>query len=484
MKRSPNPRGAELFTALLKQYERSLYGWQRRWMRDRSKFKVALKARQLGYTTVMLLEALLEALKWDGLDVYLVSTTVRSASRLLRLLRRTWLRALQESGEPAVQLVNESKTEIEFPNGARIIAVANEPELLRGNVGSYFFDEFAFWERRKLTALEGAIWPTIINPLNPHLVCRIVSTPWFADNMYHDVCHAEQYSYFSRHVTDIYQAVKEGFPFDIEAERRKLTSDRWEREYLLKFLTGGASYFSRDALLQLDADDEPMPARELVEIFFGVDLAKIQDFTSVVVLARGDFGMRVLRTYMMRSIDYGQQARILGELADHWRPEGIAVDITKHASFVDQLDEKLRRRCIGQNFTSQWKAEWVPRIKQDIEEAELSFRFEDAQLWDQAAGGFVATPSRIILDDLARVIQSASPSGKAKFEVPRQKMAGAEAVEGHGDSFSALLLAYWLAWAEEGWGEQVVKRVELGDGLPPWMERLELDFDDPFKTGW
>lgn len=473
-----------LFRSILLQYDESLFEWQRRWMRDGSKFKVALKARQLGYTTVMLLEALMEALKWDGLDVYLVSTTVRSASRLLRLLRRTWLHALQASGEPSVRVVNESKTEIELPNGSRIIAVANEPELMRGSVGSYFFDEFAFWERRKLTAIEGAVWPTILNPLNPHLVCRIVSTPWFSDNMYYDVCHAEQYAYFSRHQTDIYKAVSEGFRFDVEREKKKLTADRWEREYLLKFLTGGASYFSRDQLLQLDADDDELPARDQVEIFFGVDLAKIQDFTSIVVLARGDFGLRVLRTYMLRSIDYGKQARILGDLAKFWKPQGVAVDITKHASFVDQLKPELRRICVGKDFTSQWKAEWVPRLKQDVEEGNLSFRFEDAQLWDEAAGGFVATTTRVILDDMSRVIQSSSPSGKAKYEVPRQKVAGAEAVEGHGDSFSALLLAYWLAWAEEGWGQDVVREVkgEQAD-LPPWMAQLDYD-DDPFKTGW
>lgn len=59
------------------------FPWQRSWVLDASKWKVALKARQLGYTTYSLLEVLLHCLKHPSHTFHVVSHTVRAATVLL-----------------------------------------------------------------------------------------------------------------------------------------------------------------------------------------------------------------------------------------------------------------------------------------------------------------------------------------------------------------------------------------------------------------
>lgn len=425
---------------VLREIYKGLFEWQRRWLRDRSKWRVALKARQLGYTTINELDALLQAAEHPGLDVYLVSTTVSNAAKMLRRIKERWLKALQVSGHPTFRVLKDTTTELELANGSKIYAIGNEPDRMRGNPGSYYLDELGFWERRKLELIQDAIWPTIENPLNPHLRFVGVSTPWFAEGLYYDLCKAPMYSYFSRHEITIYDAIKLGLKFDAEGVKTRITSDRWAREYLCEFLQGGSTYFSRDKLLQLE--DTSALDRSRARIVLGVDLAKINDFTAIVVLAQTHEVLRVVHTYQIRSVDYGRQAQIILDLADRHGAELVAVDITKHASFVDQAPKRLRRIAIGKNFTSEWKGEWVPRLKVAVEQRELLADWDAASLWDARVSAFGDARSPVLLDDFGRVVQSTTPSGKAKYDVPRLKLRGAEQ-DGHGDSFSALLLAYW-----------------------------------------
>lgn len=440
---------------------RGLFEWQRRWLKDRSKWRVALKARQLGYTTVSELDALLQCLETPGLDYYIVSTTVGNAAKILRRIRTRWIPALAKSGHPALKLLKESDDCLELANGSRIFAIANEPDRMRGNPGSYFFDEFGFWEARKLLEIQSAVWPSIENPLLPHLRCTVVSTPMFKDVLYYELCKAPMYDYFSRHEINIYQAVKMGLEFDIEGVKRRITSDRWHREYCCGFVEGGSTYFNRDQLLQLAeaADLDTSRAR----IYLGVDLGKINDFTAIVVLARTKHGCKVLHTYLIRSVNYARQARIIDELAELWQAEAVAIDITKHASFVDQAPARLRKRAVPKNFTWEWKAEWVPRVKRAVEGKTLVADWEASSLWDAQRGAFTPTPSPVLLDDFTRVVQGQTPSGKVKYEVPRVKIRGAEQ-DGHGDGFSGLLLAYWLAHSDDG-QEADVEQVLFDDDL-------------------
>lgn len=437
----------ERFAEALNVIVAGLFPWQQRWLADRSKWRSALKARQLGYTHVSELDCLLKALLTPGCDVYIVSTTVGNAAKILRRIRQRWIPALAVSGHPALRLVKDAEAEIELGNGSRIYAIANEPDRMRGNVGHYFFDEFGFWEKRKLELIIDAVFPTIENKINPHLCCTIVSTPFFKDSLYYDICKKPMYAHFSRHEIDIYKAVKQGLDFDIEAVKGRITSDRWHREYCCGFLEGGTTYFSRDQLILLE-DTSPYD-RSRVEIYAGVDLGKINDFTAVVILAKERGRMRVLHTYLMRTIDYGKQAEIISDICASWNVESVAIDITKHASFVDQAPARLRKIAVAQNFTWDWKVEWVPRVKGAVEAQTLGADWDAASLWDEQLGAFGSTPSRVLLDDFARVVQGETPSGRVKYEVPRLKVRGAEQ-DGHGDGFSALLLAYWIASVADG----------------------------------
>lgn len=449
-----------------------LFEWQLRWIRDKSKWRVALKARQLGYTTINELDALLQAAEHPGLDVYLVSTTVGNAAKVLRRVKERWLKALQVSGHPAFRVVKDTTTELELANGSKIYAIANEPDRMRGNPGSYYLDELGFWEKRKLELIQDALWPTIENPLNPHLRFVGVSTPWFADGLYYELCTSKMYRYFSRHEITIYDAIRLGLPFDAEGVKARITSDRWAREYLCQFLRGGSTYFSRDALLLLEAQHKIK--RDRCRTILGVDLGKINDFTAIVVYQITPWREHVPVVYLMRSVDYGEQAQIIAQLAAKHHAELAVIDITKHASFVDQAPEELKRIALGKNFTNEWKAEWVPKIKKASEDKAFSVNWGEVYEWDEQSRSFVKAITSVLLDDFTRVVQGQTPSGKVKFDVPRVKMRGAEQ-DGHGDSFSGFLLGYWGAHIDDG-QEAIAEQLDLSgpDGLDALPELFDI----------
>lgn len=416
-----------------------LYPWQWQWLQDNARWKVGLKSRQIGFTEVCSLEPLLHAMRHPGHTCYLVSTKVANARRqLLDRIKNRWLPLMRADKDLAVKVdgVEVYKNEIHLPNGSKIIATAHDPERLRGNDrSSYWMDEFAFWRKRIHEGLVDAVWPQIDAVQNDHGVLRLFSTPWTKeDNLFYEVWSNLQgrHDHFSRHKWDIHDAVAaapEQFPFDIEGKRQKYPMDKWEREYLCVFLELGDRYFTRSELLERD---EPWDGWRNWPVYMGVDLGKMNDFTSVVLLRKDPSNDRLVAgpAYMMRSVNYKRQRQVITALIEQHNPEMVNVDITAHQSFVDEMDAPATVKGLMGN--RERKVDNTMDIKERVEHDRLRFDFDDTKLYDD--GDFRQVRSQFLLDDLCKVQQTSTPSGKQKFDVPRDDT-------GHGDSYSALLLA-------------------------------------------
>jgi len=413
-----------------------LFAWQVAWLKDQSPWKVALKSRQIGWTEVSALEAFLHGLRHDVHFCFLVSTKVANARRqILDRIKNRWLPLFQEDPDlkALVEGVKVNKNSIELPNGSKLIATAHDPGRLRGNTdSSYWFDEFAFWASRIHEELVDAVWPQIDAFQNRASVVRIFSTPWTQHgNLFWEIWenHDQTHEAFSRHRVDIKQAVQRDprFAFDIEAARRKYPKDKFEREYLCMFLTLGEMYFDRQELLARSLEGEPADQGSL---YMGVDLGKTNDFTSIVCLRDGPERLEVQETYMMRSVSFKEQRQVIDQLISQHDPEQVNMDITAHQSFADNWEGT--GSVYGLMGNRERKAENTMTLKNLVEEDQIRFAYQGAKLYDD--GGFQPSPSRVLLDDLAKVQQSETPSGKQKFKVERDQ-------SGHGDSYSALELA-------------------------------------------
>jgi len=190
------------------------------------------------------------------------------------------------------QKTEKKQHEIEFPNGARIIALAANPDTARGYTGDIVLDEFAFHQDAE------EIYKAAYGRMtNPGYLMRVISTPNGAQGKFFEL--AKQLGLdggfrprrqpvklepdgWSAHWTDVHLAVKEGFPVDIAGLRAGCDEDTWLQEYGCNFLAGGWQFipwelYEANVDASLVVPEEP----EGKGLFAGWDVARSRDLSVV-----------------------------------------------------------------------------------------------------------------------------------------------------------------------------------------------------------
>src|SRR3990172_5688357 len=106
-----------------------LYAYQKRWVNDRSRFKLAVKCTQIGYSFAASLEAVLDAIEQKSLWIVLSRGERQSLEFMQKV--RDHAQALRLLGAD-IETTFFEKTDIlqhgvKFPNGSRIIRLPANP---------------------------------------------------------------------------------------------------------------------------------------------------------------------------------------------------------------------------------------------------------------------------------------------------------------------------------------------------------------------
>jgi len=278
-----------------------VYPYQQRWLDDKSRFKLWVKSVQIGATFAQCLEAALDCAKskrkTDALWI-LLSASERQALEMARTARQI----CQSAGIVAELTENEffdqtmiSQHRIEFPNGARILALPANPDTARGYAGHVVLDEFAIHRDAR------EIWRAAFGRASRGYKIRVLSSPkgqsgkffelarelglasgtapayqpawsnvqgpksnvkdshpatldlgrWTVDPA-HSTPHSAfrtPHSPWSGHWTDIHLAVREGCPLNI-GELRAASGDEetWLQEYCCIFLGDSQAFIPLEAI--------------------------------------------------------------------------------------------------------------------------------------------------------------------------------------------------------------------------------------------
>src|SRR2546426_609444 len=150
--------------------------YQRRWIDDGARFKLAVKSARIGFSYATGLEAVFDCLK------RFTTWTVLSASmpQSVEFIEQTAKNI--EAIEAAATLYDEpfadefGKTDIlvkciRFPNGSRIMALPANPRTARGYPGNAVLDEYAHHEGSY------AIWAAVSRQVALGHKLRVLSTP-------------------------------------------------------------------------------------------------------------------------------------------------------------------------------------------------------------------------------------------------------------------------------------------------------------------
>lgn len=233
-----------------------LLPYQRRWIGDAARFKIGMFARQTGKTFTTTAEivddAMEHAVRQARTRWVILSRGERQAKEAMDEGIKRHANAYQmgfqafeydwEGGSGA----RYKALEVELPHGSRITALPANPDTARGFSANVFLDEFAFHRDSH------AIWKALFPVISAGWKLRITSTPNGKGNKFYELMTGQD-DVWSRHVVDIYRAVADGLPRDIEELRAGLNDeDAWAQEYELKWLDEASAWLSYDLISSVE----------------------------------------------------------------------------------------------------------------------------------------------------------------------------------------------------------------------------------------
>jgi phage FluMu gp28-like protein len=215
-----------------------LLPYQRRSFCDRSRFKILMWARGCRKTftsTLEIVDSVFEAeARGQRCEWIIVSRGERQALEALKEAKRhcrAYAIAASDIAQHEVWSELAGKfikvSEITFPRGSTVRALPALADVIRGYSSNVYLDEFDIHPDAH------EVWRAAFPVLRGRYRMIISSSPKKKGGKFHEIITGTG-SEWSRHVVDIYQAVAEGLPFDIELEREALADpDGWAQELSL-----------------------------------------------------------------------------------------------------------------------------------------------------------------------------------------------------------------------------------------------------------
>jgi phage FluMu gp28-like protein len=476
-----------------------LLPYQRRWAEDGSRWKFGLMSRQAGKDFASGNEGIRDILraekKGEKRDWLIAAPSERQSMESLGKWKdwaqafKVSLKGYEEVREGGGESLLTSAT-ITFPKGSRVIAVPGKPETVRGYSANVLLTEFAFFENPDATWR--AILPSITNPMRGGVKkVRLITTPNGIGNKAHEIW-AKNYksdgvsenrsngdkspiprhyksdgvlenrsngdispsprhsvtpsqSTWSCHFVDIYKAVEEKLPVNIDELKAAIDDpEGWAQEFECQFLDAQAVLLPYEMIASCESEEATavVPAEfwqtsSPHPIDMGIDFGRRHDLT--VCWSNARLG------------DVAQTVEVL-ELAGMSTPDQ-----------VEMLRPRLRRArrvCLDYTGAGIGMGDYLVREFQEYKPAEHKYgKIElcvfsqtlKVELFSKLRMAFekrgVRVPiNRVVREDLHSVNRVTSETGGITYRAPR-------GVGGHADRCTALALALRAGQGEVCCGE-------------------------------
>lgn len=423
-----------------------LYPYQRRWVQDESRFKIAMFARQCGKTFTSTLELALDCARADALGQrrrwVILSRGERQAREAMNEGVKLHLAALAAGfkaydyeWEPGVKAL-----EVELPGGSKITALPANPDTARGFSANVLLDEFAFHQDSR--AIWKALFPVISKP---GLKLRVISTPNGKGNKFYDLMTGHDDGW-SRHTTDIYQAVADGLPRDVEELRRGAgDDDLWAQEFELKWLDEASAWLSFELIASCEHDAAGDPQHyQGGPCFVGVDIAARNDLFVIWVVEQVGDVYWTREIIERRRASFAEQDALLDEVFERYRVLRACMDQTGMGE--KPVEDAQRRhgttRVEGVLFTAGNKLTLAARGKEAFEDRKLR----------------IPEGNTALRADLHKLKKVTGPTGTPRFVADSDS-------SGHADRTWACFLALNAADGNAGPVEVYSRRRRAADTL-------------------
>jgi phage FluMu gp28-like protein len=341
-----------------------------------------------------------------------------------------WLRKAKEWAEVYKLVIDDyveerdraetilKSAEIIWSNGSRSLAIPSNPSTARGYSANLLLDEFAFHENPN--EIWRAIYPSISNPLKGVFKIRIVSTANGRGNKFYDLWTKNEK--YSKHFVDIYTAVKEGLPLNIEELKEGLDDpEAWAQEYECQFIDAASILFPYDLIATCESEEaiEQIQFTTLqlnLPLYLGIDIGRKKDLTVIWYLERVGDVLWTRGVVVLDKMPFREQFQIISAATGNARR--VCIDGTGiGAQLAEDLIFKHGGKVEACQFTADLKNEIFNNARR---------KFDDR---------LVRIPiSRAIREDLHAVEKVTTSSGLVRYQAARRE-------DGHSDRATALALA-------------------------------------------
>lgn len=404
------------------------YPYQRRWIKEKSRFKIGMFARQTGKTFCTTFEIAQDCqlADLDGKRIrwVILSRGERQAREAMEEGVKRHAKAL---GSMIRMFEKDYRTdgaiyralEIEYPNGSRITALPANPDTARGFSANVFLDEFAFHQDSR------KIWAALFPVISAGWKLRVVSTPNGKGNKFYDLMTGSDNLWY-RQSCDIYQAVKDGLPRNIEELRTGVSDDdAWAQEYELKWLDEASAWLSYELISSVEHEQAGIAENYTAgHSFIGVDIGIRNDLFVIWVLeAVGDvFWTREI--IAKKRASFGEQDMLLDDVFNRYKVVRGCMDQTGMGE--KPVEDAKRRygelRVEGILFTQASKLMLANTGKETFEDRKIRIPMGD----------------QVLRADLHKLQKTQTPTGAPRFVAESDSA-------GHADRTWACFLALYAA---------------------------------------
>ncbi len=337
-------------------------------LRNKARFKFLKIHRKAGKTALASNKLIISCLKWRGIAWYVAPTYTQGKEIMWRDPDMLFKYIPPEilSRKP-----NESELTVPFVSGS-ILAIkgADKPDSLRGpNPKIVVLDEVYLMKKE--------IWEEILLPIamaNPEMEIWLIGTTKPTGRFWHDLYEvfekrmkAGDENYYAMTLT----ADDSGIlgPEQLAEAKATMTQAAFEQEFSLVFHGEDGVVFRGIERCIIERDERETPAEKGFRYRFGIDLARVQDWTVLTGINRANFTVDYFDRF--NQIDYQlQKARIEATLRRYNNAEAN-VDAT---GVGDPIVEDLQKRGLAVNgvtLTEASKANIITNLAIHIEQGKI-----------------------------------------------------------------------------------------------------------------
>jgi phage FluMu gp28-like protein len=366
-----------------------VYPYQQRWIKDKSRFKIGMFARQTGKTFTTTLEIVQDCLEAEAKGRRARWVILSRGERQAKEAMEEGVKRHCETYK-AVAKVLESEIigasgytakqlEVTFPKGSRITALPANPDTARGFSANVFLDEFAFHQDSR------KIWSALFPVISAGHRIIVTSTPNGKGNKFYELMTDKKLAdAWSRHTVDIYKAVTDGLPRNIDELKTGLNDeDAWAQEYELKWLDDASNWLSFELIGMAEHDQSGDPTLyQSGPCFVGVDIGTRNDLFVIWVLEQVGDIYWTREIIARRRISFFEMDQLLDDVFRRYRIIRLCMDQTGMGE--KPVEDAKRRhgsyRVEGVLFTLPNKQTMAQLGKQAFEDRKIRIPMGDPDL--------------------------------------------------------------------------------------------------------